>query len=118
MRRPLIAGNWKMNGTRESVAILLKSLKQGCEHLEKAELVVLSPFVYLELCEQILMRTQIAWGAQDVCSHSNGPYTGEISATMLQEFNCRYVIVGHSERRSLFGETNELVAAKFQAALK
>jgi triosephosphate isomerase len=118
MRRPLIAGNWKMNGTRESVEGLLAGLKLGCERIEHAELVVLPPFVYLEQCERALIRTQISWGGQDVCDHDNGAYTGEISASMLQQFHCRYVIVGHSERRQLYGETNALVAAKFQTALK
>lgn len=117
MRRPLIAGNWKMNGTRESIATLLEALKQGCERVEQAELVVLPPFVYIAQCEEALMRTQISWGSQDVCHYANGAYTGEVSVAMLRDFHCRYAIVGHSERRQLYGETNELVAAKFTAAL-
>lgn len=116
MRRPLIAGNWKMNGTRDSVEALLEGLKHGCERVENAELVVLPPFVFLEQVERALIRTQISWGSQDVCDHDKGAYTGEISASMLQQFHCRYALVGHSERRQLYGETNALIAAKFQAA--
>lgn len=115
-RRPLIAGNWKMNGSKESVALLLQELQQGCEQVEVPELVVFPPFVFLALCEQTLMRTQIAWGAQNVCSEADGPYTGEISATMLRDFHCRYVLVGHSERRQWYRETDDIVTAKLKAA--
>lgn len=117
MRRPLVAGNWKMNGTRDSVSALLSELKSGCELVETAELVVFPPFVYLDLCERTLVRTQISWGAQDVSSENSGAYTGEISAEMLNEFQCRYVIVGHSERRTLHHETNSIIALKFRTAL-
>lgn len=115
-RRPLVAGNWKMNGSKASVASLLQELKQGCEVIETAELAVFPPFVFLAQCEEILLRTQIAWGAQDVNNQLKGAYTGEVSAAMLCDFNCRYVLVGHSERRLLYGESNDLVAAKFKAA--
>lgn len=117
MRRPFVAGNWKMNGSKESVGLLLNELLHGCERVEQAELAVFPPFVFLGQCEQVLMRTQISWGAQNVSNQPDGAFTGEISASMLRDFNCRYVIVGHSERRTLYGETNELVAAKFKAAL-
>jgi len=117
-RRPLVAGNWKMNGTKESVARLLGDLKHGCERVEAAELAVLVPYVFLQQTEAALMRSQIAWGAQDVFYTANGAYTGEISASMLFDFNCTYVIVGHSERRQLLGDTNEIVARKFLAAAK
>lgn len=117
MRRPLVAGNWKMNGTQKSVAVLLAELKAGCEFIEGAELAVFPPFIFLEQCERALMRTQISWGAQDVSDQASGPYTGQISAAMLCDFHCRYVLVGHSERRSLLGETDALIAAKFRAAV-
>src|SRR3990167_1916294 len=103
MRRPLIAGNWKMNGTRQSVTALLEALKHGCERIEKAELAVFPPFVFLELCQRLLGRTQILWGAQNVSDQAKGAYTGEISADMLADFDCHYVIVGHSERRQWYG---------------
>lgn len=117
-RRPLVAGNWKMHGTRESVTALLKALKHGCERLETAELAVFPPFVFIAHCEATLMRTQISWGAQDVSEYETGAHTGEISVAMLRDFHCRYVIVGHSERRQFHGETSEKVAAKVRAALK
>lgn len=117
-RRPIVIGNWKMNGSRASIDSLLRSLKTGCEHVEHAELVILPPFVYLEQCEQALMQTQISWGAQDVSEYEKGAYTGEISAAMLLDFHCLYSLVGHSERRILLGESNELVARKFHAALE
>jgi len=117
MRRPFVAGNWKMNGSKESVALLLEGLVQGCERVEQAELAVFPPFIFLEQCEQALLRTQISWGAQNISNHLNGAFTGEISASMLCDFKCRYVIIGHSERRALYGETNDLIAAKFKLAL-
>lgn len=117
MRRPLVAGNWKMNGSKESVALLLKGLIEGCERVRQAELVVFPPFVFLQQCKEALLRSQISWGAQNLSNQTDGAFTGEVSAAMLRDFNCRYVIVGHSERRILYGETNELVAAKFKMAL-
>ena len=117
MRRPLVAGNWKMHGSRERVALLLQELKQACERVEVAELAVFPPFVFIDLCEQLLLRTQIAWGAQNVGKSLQGAFTGEISAEMLIDFHCTYVIVGHSERRQLFGESNEIVSVKFWTAL-
>lgn len=117
MRRPLIAGNWKMNGTKESVATLLSGLKQNCERVEVAELAVLAPFVFLGEVERELVRSQIAWGVQDLSHEKNGAFTGDISATMLTDFGCSYVTVGHSERRQYHHESNQLVAKKFHAAL-
>ncbi len=117
MRRPLIAGNWKMNGNTTQVIALLQDLKRSCEQVETAELVVLPPAVFLAQTENYLIKTQIAWGGQDVSQHDNGAFTGEISAAMLQAFNCSYVIVGHSERRQYHGESNALVAQKFHKAL-
>ena len=116
-RRPLVAGNWKMHGTQKSVNQLLKSLKRGCESLEIIEVAVFPPFVFLQQCKKALIKTKISWGAQDVSEHEIGAYTGEVSATMLRDFHCRYVIVGHSERRQGHGETNEQVSAKVRAAI-
>ena len=117
MRRPLVAGNWKMHGTRESVDQLLRALKHGCERCEMAELAVFPPFIFLQQCEEVLMHTQISWGAQDTSEYERGTCTGEVSVEMLRDFHCRYVIVGHSERRQRFSETNEQVAAKVKVAL-
>lgn len=106
-----------MNGSRLAVEALLEELKADCERVETAELAVLPPYVYLPLAAQILLKTQIVWGAQDVSSEAKGAYTGEVSADMLLDFDCTYVLVGHSERRILFNETNSVVAKKFNAAL-
>jgi triosephosphate isomerase (TIM) len=113
-RGRLVAGNWKMHGSRASIAALLDALVKekpsGCA--------VCVPFPYLEQVGQRLRGSPIAWGAQNVSEHAQGAYTGEISAAMLAEFGCRYVIVGHSERRQLYCETDAQAAAKFAAVKK
>ena len=110
-RTRLVAGNWKMHGNRASIASLLDALLKagpvGCA--------VCAPFPYLAQLAERLRGSSIAWGAQNVSERPRGAYTGEVSAPMLAEFGCRYVIVGHSERRQLFGETDHQVAAKFAA---
>ncbi|QEP42119.1 triose-phosphate isomerase [Ectothiorhodospiraceae bacterium BW-2] len=115
MRTPLVAGNWKMNGSLASVGALLEGIKQGIAEVNCAEVAVCAPFVYLPQLQQQLQGSVIAWGAQNMSQHEKGAYTGEISAAMLQDFGCRYVIVGHSERRSYYGESDALVAEKFAA---
>lgn len=115
MRQPLIAGNWKMNGNKASVQALLKGIISGAKNLP-AELAVFPSFVFLAEAQQTLTPTKISWGAQTVSEHPSGAYTGEVSAQMLREFGCRYVLVGHSERRTLYSESNKVVAAKFNAA--
>lgn len=117
MRRSLIAGNWKMNGTRQTVTDLVTSLKQGCSAVD-VDWAVLAPSVFLDLVQAELTGSVLHWGAQTVSEHTSGAFTGEISASMLQDFGCQYVTVGHSERRQLFGESNAAVAAKFVSALK
>lgn len=118
MRQKLVAGNWKMNESREGVNHLLKSIKARAPEITQTELAVFPPYVFLEKTSEILADTNVAWGAQNVSHEQNGAFTGEISSAMLLDFGCRYVIVGHSERRTLYGEDNTLVAAKFWAALK
>jgi triosephosphate isomerase (TIM) len=115
-RRPLVAGNWKMHGTRPSNQALLDGVLQGMGGLEASECAVCVPFPYLQQAAERLRGTALAWGAQNVSEHAQGAYTGEVSAGMLAEFGCRYVIVGHSERRQLFRETDAQVAEKFAAA--
>lgn len=117
MRRPLIAGNWKMHGSKAQVETLLQDLKQDCERVEVAELLVLVPYPFLAQTESCLIKTQIGWGAQNLSDQKDGAFTGEVSASMLIDFNCSYVIVGHSERRQYYDESNALVAKKFHAAL-
>ena len=114
MRASLIAGNWKMNGSLDSVIQLVEGIKAGDSG--KAELAVCPPAVYLMKVGGMLAQSQIALGAQNVCDHESGAYTGEIAASMLKECGCRYVIVGHSERRSLYDESDQLVAARFAMA--
>lgn len=118
MRKPLIAGNWKMNGSKTSVKTLLQDIVVGSAQLKNVELAVFPPFVFLAEAEQQLKNTSITWGAQNLSEKNDGAYTGEVSATMLRDFNCCYALVGHSERRHIYGETNEIVAAKFVQAQK
>ncbi|MBI2379672.1 MAG: triose-phosphate isomerase [Gammaproteobacteria bacterium] len=116
MRRKLVAGNWKMHGTRALVGGLLEELKPMVA-TASCEVLVCPPFVFLEQAEGLVRDTAIALGAQDLATDVMGAYTGEVSGGMLREFGCRYVLVGHSERRSLYGESDELVARKCLAAL-
>ncbi len=116
MRRKLVAGNWKMNGSLAANAHLLAEIKAEFGNAA-CDAAVCVPAPYLAQCQILLSGSAIALGAQDVSMHEAGAYTGEVSTAMLLEFACRYVIVGHSERRAYFGETNELVAQKTARAL-
>ena len=113
-RARLVAGNWKMNGGLRSNAGLLDALKAGLKATDNVA--VCAPFPYLPQVSAALAGSAIAWGAQDISEHDAGAYTGEVSGAMLREFGCRYAIVGHSERRALYGEDDKCVAAKFKAA--
>ncbi|MDT8427801.1 MAG: triose-phosphate isomerase [Pseudomonadales bacterium] len=116
MRRSLIAGNWKMNGSRQTAQSLLHDLVNGLGRgRNDLDIVVCPPSVFLPMTEKMLAGSELVTGAQNVYCESSGAFTGELSAGMLAEFSVRYVIVGHSERRSLFGETDALIAAKFRA---
>lgn len=116
MRRTIIAGNWKMHGTRSSVQELLQVLTNELPETSVAEMIIFPPFVFLEQAQRLLEDSVIKWGAQNVATEQSGAFTGEISADMLCEFACQYVLVGHSERRQLYGETNQIVAKKFALA--
>ncbi|MDP1969587.1 MAG: triose-phosphate isomerase [Methylobacter sp.] len=112
MRRSLVVGNWKMNGTLASAELLVKGIIAGLgENI--ADIVVCVPYLYLPKVSELVKDTALALGAQNVADKSSGAYTGEISAAMLSEFNCEYALVGHSERRSYYGDTDESVAARF-----
>jgi triosephosphate isomerase (TIM) len=115
MRRKLVVGNWKMNGNRAANAELLKALK--ADGPWAAEVAVCAPSPYLGEVGAVLQGTAIGWGAQDCSAFESGAYTGEVSAAMLAEFGCRYVLVGHSERRAMHRETDAEVAEKAKAAL-
>jgi len=112
MRKPLVAGNWKMNGSRESAQNLIAGIKDGLGKGATTEVAICPPFVYLSGVGGMLAGSDIALGAQNVSQRGNGAYTGEISADMLLDVGCKYVILGHSERRALYGETDTLVAEK------
>jgi triosephosphate isomerase len=114
-RGRLVAGNWKMHGNRASNRSLLDGVLAGIGALQGVECAVCVPFPYLGEIAGRLKGTPLAWGAQNVSEHAQGAYTGEVSAAMLAEFGCRYVIVGHSERRQLYPESDEAVAAKFKS---
>ena len=116
MRKKLVAGNWKMYGSRAFTRALVAGL--GAEFAAGApcEVAVCPPFAYLGDAAEQASGTPVRLGAQDISSHDEGAFTGEVSGSMLADLGCRYAIVGHSERRSLHAETDELVAAKFLAA--
>lgn len=116
MRRPLVAGNWKLNGTLTSIRLLLDSIIAGVDSRARAEIAVCPPFVYLSEVQAKIANTAIASGAQDVSDQDSGAFTGEVAADMLREFDVRYCIVGHSERRHVYGESDALTAQKFVAA--
>ena len=116
MRSRLVAGNWKMNGSLAANLRLLDALKAGLQASAGVQHTVCVPYPYLAQAEAALAGTSIAWGAQNLSEHAQGAYTGEVSGAMLRDFGCRHVLVGHSERRALYSETDKQVAAKFQAA--
>lgn len=116
MRQKLVVGNWKMHGNAADNRQLLQGLVAGLPAVGDVAVAVCVPFPYLAQAQSLLAATPLAWGAQNLSEHARGAYTGEVSAAMLSDFGCRYAIVGHSERRALYGETDAQVAAKFVAA--
>jgi len=117
MRKILVAGNWKMHGSKAMVNTLLDGLL-AAPAARHADLAVFPPFPYLALAQSRLAGSAIAWGAQTLNPVAQGAHTGEVSAPMLLDMGCRFVLVGHSERRSLYGESDADVAARFAAALE
>jgi triosephosphate isomerase len=116
MRRPIVAGNWKMHGTRSENARLIEEIISHYPAQPAAECIVCPPYVYLQEVGRQLRDSVMLLGAQDVCADTHGAFTGEVSAAMLKDVGCQYVIVGHSERRLLYRESDQLVARKFAAA--
>jgi len=117
MRGKLVVGNWKMHGGLRQNDALFADLRSGWNPPEGRRLAVCVPFPYLWQAQAALSGSAIAWGAQNISERATGAFTGEVSAAMVAEFGCRYVIVGHSERRTLFAETDAVVAAKAAAAM-
>jgi triosephosphate isomerase len=116
MRQTIVAGNWKMNASKETVNTLVMGILDGLPDV-KSKVIVCVPFPYFSQVEALVTHSQLNLGAQDLNVNASGAFTGEISANMIKDFGAEYVVVGHSERRSLYGETNEIVAEKVQVAL-
>jgi triosephosphate isomerase (TIM) len=117
LRRPLVVGNWKMNGDAAGNQRLLAALRAQLAHAGQVEVAVCPPFPYITQVAKDLAGSSIAWGAQNVAQQDNGAFTGEVSARMLAELQCAWVLIGHSERRQLLGETDQSVADKVEQAL-
>ena len=115
MRRKFVAGNWKMNGSKASIRRLLDELRSGGASL-MCDIAVCPPTIYIPYVNELLQGTKIQIGAQNVADQDGGAYTGEVSSDMLKEYGCRYALVGHSERRALYSESDDLVAKRFAAA--
>lgn len=118
MRQPLVAGNWKMNGSLASARALVEGIKAGIGSVSNAEMAVCPPYVYIPSVADMISGSGISLGAQDVNDQESGAHTGEVAPNMLTDIGCKYAIVGHSERRSIYGESDEFTARKFAAARK
>ena len=116
MRQPLVAGNWKMNGDKAGSSKLLDGILAGLGGVKETEIAVCPPFILIPMTAEHLAGSGVAYGGQNINVNASGAYTGETSGPMMKDFGCTYVIVGHSERRSYYGETDEIVADKFAAA--
>jgi triosephosphate isomerase len=117
MRRPLVAGNWKLHGSRAANAALLGAIRAGLDPAWPIDVMVCPPFVYLAEACATLAGSPLLVGAQNASAESQGAFTGEVSAAMLRDVGCSHAIVGHSERRALYGESDETVARKFKAVV-
>ncbi|NND36934.1 MAG: triose-phosphate isomerase [Gammaproteobacteria bacterium] len=116
MRTPIVAANWKMHGTRQMTRDLIHGVAEGLDSGWNVEVLICPPFVYLDEASRLLENTGIALGAQHLNPNPGGAHTGEISAPMLADLGCSHVIVGHSERRAMYGDDDAVVASNFQAA--
>ena len=118
MRRKLVVGNWKMHGNLAQNKLLLEQLVTKLAPLTHADFAICVPYPYLYQAQMLLKNSNIAWGAQNIGKFQEGAYTGEVSASMIKDFGCRYVIIGHSERNTAYCESDENIAAKFMMAKK
>lgn len=118
MRRKLVVGNWKMNGSRVKNTSLLDGVMTGVRDLHNADYVVCVPYPYLGQAQSLLQGSNVAWGAQNLCATEDGALTGAVSPDMLVDYGCTHVIIGHSERRIQFHETDDTAATRFNVALK
>lgn len=118
MRKPLIAGNWKMHGSQSQVKALMDGIKRGALTYPNIDILVLPTFVHLAQVKELAASSALIYGAQNLYVGAQGAYTGEVSGSMLKDMGCQYVLVGHSERRSIFHEDLGLVAQKFKAAIE
>jgi triosephosphate isomerase len=117
MRRPLIAGNWKMNLDRRGALELAQAVRRHAEHNSRVDVALFPPFVYLDEVGKVLSGSSVALGGQNMCDEAAGAFTGETSGAMLRDVGCKLVLLGHSERRHVYGEGDALVARKLRAAL-
>jgi triosephosphate isomerase len=119
MRRTLVAGNWKLNGSKQDTKDLIEGILGGISEVKNADVAVCPPFVYIPQAAELLASQEassnISWGAQNCSQYNDGAYTGEVAAPMLKEFGCTYVILGHSERRAIYNETNDDIVQKYIA---
>ena len=116
-RKRLVIGNWKMHGSMEQVASLTAAVREGAAKLIDADVLILPPFPYLLQVAELSRGSKLGFGAQNLATHKEGAYTGEVSAAMLSDIGCSHVLVGHSERRTLYAEDNATVVAKLSQAL-
>lgn len=116
MRQVMIAGNWKMNGSTSSVKELIAGIKAGMASVNKAAVVVCPPALYIAQVMAAIAGSKIKCGSQNVCDQDKGAFTGELAGSMLKDLGCEYAIIGHSERRSLYGESDALIAQRFATA--
>lgn len=115
MRRKIVAGNWKMHGSKAMVEELLSALVANTLQVN-IETIVFPPYPYLDQTQRLLQGSSIQWGAQNLATAEKGAFTGEVSASMLKDFGCSFVLIGHSERRQLYGDTNEVIIEKCKMA--